>query len=443
LPVLIFGWSFLEGIGAALIMPAIVALVAGNFVPERRSFAYGIIAAAGAMAVAVGPLIGGFVTTYFTWRWVFAGEVVLVAIIVIASRRLKDTPVENPPKFDLVGAILTVTGLSLLVFGVLKSGDWGWVDPRPGAPILLGASYVIWLIIAGLVVLYCFWLWATRLESKGGEPLVRPSIFNNRQLDGGLVMFFFQFLIQNSAFFVVPLFLSVVLELTAMSTGLRLLPLSIALVIAAAAIPRLAPKASPRNVVRWGIISMAAGSLAFVAGVDPGAGPEITTVPMLMLGAGVGALASQLGAVTVSAVPDEQSAEVGGLQNTMTNLGASLGTALVGSVLITGLTLALTNEVLNDPTIPDAAKAQAQSKLSAGVPFISDSQLQAALDSAGATEEVKSMVMGHYAEARLTALRIAMSFVALFAIIGLFFTRFIPTEPPSSADGSPEPSGAS
>ena len=134
LPVLLFGWSFLEGVGAALILPAIVALVASNFATERRPAAYGLVAAAGAIAVAVGPLIGGFCTTYFSWRWVFAGEVVLVIVILLLTRRIADAPVAERPHLDVVGAVLSAAGLGLLVFGVLRSSEWGWIQPKPDGP---------------------------------------------------------------------------------------------------------------------------------------------------------------------------------------------------------------------------------------------------------------------------------------------------------------------
>src|SRR6187399_1296765 len=127
LPVLLFGWSFLEGVGAALIMPAIVALVAGNFPPARRPAAYGLVAAAGAIAVAVGPLIGGFCTTYFSWRWVFAGEVIVVVIILFLQRKFVDAPAGHRPQLDVVGAVLSAAGLGALVFGVLRSSVWGWI----------------------------------------------------------------------------------------------------------------------------------------------------------------------------------------------------------------------------------------------------------------------------------------------------------------------------
>src|SRR5215218_6846622 len=140
LPVLLIGWSFLEGVGAALILPAIVALVAGNFPTERRPAAYGLVAAAGAIAVAVGPLVGGFCTTYFSWRWVFAGEVVIVAFILLMPRKIEDAPVEKRPHLDVIGVVLSAAGLALFVFGVLKTGTWGWFLAKEGGPDWGGLS---------------------------------------------------------------------------------------------------------------------------------------------------------------------------------------------------------------------------------------------------------------------------------------------------------------
>src|SRR5215216_1557732 len=171
LPVLLFGWSFLEGVGAALILPAIVALVASNFGPERRPAAYGLVAAAGAVAVAVGPLVGGFCTTYFSWRWVFAGEVIVVIAILLLTRRIADAPVETRPRLDLVGAVVSALGLALFVFGVLRAGEWGWFQPKAGGPSWAGLSPTVCLILAGLFVIWIFFRWEARLEAKGGEPL--------------------------------------------------------------------------------------------------------------------------------------------------------------------------------------------------------------------------------------------------------------------------------
>jgi MFS family permease len=434
LPVLLFGWSFLEGVGAALILPAIVALVAGNFPIARRPAAYGLVAAAGAIAVAVGPLIGGFFTTYFSWRWVFAGEVLVVLAILVLTRRIADAPVEERPRLDIVGTLLSAAGLGMIVFGVLRSSEWGWIQPKADGPSWAGLSPTVWLIIGGLFVIWVFSRWEVRRVSRGEEPLVRPGMLRNRQLSGGLLMFFFQYLVQAGLFFVVPLFLSVCLGLSALGTGARLLPLSVTLLIAAIGIPRFFPDVSPRLVVRAGLLSLLAGTLVLLVGLDADAGPEVVLVPMLLIGLGIGALASQLGSVTVSAVPDEESPEVGGVQNTMTNLGASLGTALAGSVMIAAVASSFLANIQANPAIPSEAKTQAQVELAGGVPFVSDADLEAALEDAGAQSGSIDAAIDDYSDARIDGLKTALAVLAVLTIMALFFAQRIPKTQPRAAE---------
>jgi MFS family permease len=438
LAVLIVGWSVLEGIGAALILPAIVALVASNFGPAGRPRAYGLVMAAGAIAVAVGPLIGGIATTYFSWRYVFVGEVLIVAAILVLARRVQDAPVETRPRLDLTGAVLSAAGLGLAVFGVLRSSVWGWVLPKPGGPAVLGLSPTIVLIFAGLLVLWLFSAWEQHVEKRGAEPLVRLSMLGNRQLTGGLVMFFFQFLIQAGLFFTIPLYLSVALGLSAIDTGVKIIPLSVTLLIAAAGIPRFFPRISPRLVVRAGLLAMFGGIVWLFASIDVHAGAQIVTVPLLLAGFGIGALASQLGAVTVSAVPDEQSPEVGGLQNTATNLGASIGTALAGSLLIAALTASFLHGIQQNPAVPRTVSTQASTELAGGIPFLSDADLQTALTKAGASKQVTQAVLDENQRARLDGLRTALAALAVLALIVLFFSSRIPDEQPGSAQPPPE-----
>src|SRR4051794_35583796 len=322
LTVLMIGWSFLEGLGAVMIMPAIVALVASNFERSERPRAYGLIAAAAAIAAALGPVIGGAFTTYASWRWVFAGEVLLILAILLLARRMKDTPAEEGVKLDLVGTALSALGLGLIVLGILKSGTWGFVQPKANSPELFGLSPVIWMILAGGATLALFLAWESRRVERGDGVLIDPSMLRNLQLRNGVLSFMFMFLIQAGTFFAIPLFLSVALGLSAIETGVRLLPLSLTLLLFAVAVPRLWPTANPRRVVRVGFLLLFAGLVLLVALLDVSAGPEIITWPLLLAGSGLGAMASQLGSVTVSSVPDELSGEVGGLQNTGTQLGA-------------------------------------------------------------------------------------------------------------------------
>ena len=431
LTVLMFGWSFLEGVGAALILPAIVALVASNFGRDERPKAYGLVASAGAIAVAAGPLIGGLFTTYLSWRWVFVGEVLLVGVILVLTRRMADTPPEEGAHLDLVGTGLSALGLGLVVYGILRSGSWGFVQAKPDAPLWLGVSPVIWLILGGGLVLWGFVWWENRRLARGGSALLDPAMLRNRVLRGGLFAFFFQYLLQAGLFFVVPLFLSVALGLSAIATGVRLLPLSVTLLLAAVGIPRVLPNASPRRVAQFGFLALLAGIVVMVAALDAGAGPEIVTWPMLLAGLGVGALASQLGSVTVSSVPDEQSGEVGGVQNTVTNLGASIGTALAGAVLISALTASFLSGIQHNPSVPADIATKAQVELSSGVPFVSDADLKTALDKAGVAPETADAIVAENADARINGLRAALSVLAVLALIALFFTRRLPTRQPA------------
>jgi MFS family permease len=433
LAMLLIGWSLLEGIGAALIMPAVVALVASNFAQSERPRAYGLVASAGAIAVAAGPLIGGLFTTYASWRWVFAGEVLVVVIILALARRMGDTPADRSAQMDIVGTVLSALGLALVVFGVLRSGTWGWILPKPNAPELLSLSPVIWLILVGGCVLTGFLGWERRRLGHGQGVLIDPAMLDNKLLRGGLVSFFFQYLLQAGLFFAVPLFLSVALGLSAIATGVQLLPLSITLLLAAAGVPKLFPNASPRRVVRIGFLSLFASLVILIGLLDLGAGPEIITWPMLLAGLGVGALASQLGAVTVSAVPDEQSGEVGGLQNTVTNLGASIGTALAGAVLISALTGSFIAGIQDNPGIPEQVSANAQVELGNGIPFISDQDLRTALQDAGVPAATADAIVEENEQSRLTGLKASLSVLAIAALLAFVFATGIPTRQPGAA----------
>ena len=369
LGVLIFGWSLLEGIGAALILPAVVALVAANFPAEARPKAYGLVMAAGAVAVAVGPLIGGLFTTYWSWRYVFAAEVLIViAILILLRRGIADgeaRPAERPKlRLDVVGVVLSASGLAIAVFGACCArARGGGSRPRPGAPDRSGGCRRRsgCILGGGFVLLYLFGSSGRGGGNGSGRSLLvrrAQDLEDAPQLRGGARgSFFFQYYVQSGVFFVVPLFLSVSLGLSAIDTGVRLLPLSIKLLLAAIGIPRFFPDVSPRRVVRLGLARDARRRRENCC--SPASTRTrrrcIVTVPLLLLGKlGIGALASQLGSVTVSAVPDELSPEVGGLQNTATNLGTSLGTALAGSVLIAVLTTTFLTGIQNNPDVPSS-----------------------------------------------------------------------------------------
>ena len=223
------------------------------------------------------------------------------------------------------------------------------------------------------------------------------------------------------------------LGLSALATGVRLLPLSITLLAAAIGIPRLLPTVSPRLVVRCGLLALFAGTTVLLGALDKDAGSEIVFLPMLLIGLGIGALASQLGAVTVSAVPDEESPEVGGVQNTMTNLGASLGTAVAGSILIGTMTSAFLTNIEQNKAIPSQVKSQANVQLAGGAPFISDADLEDALSEADVSSRTSDAALDAYRDARIDGLKSALAILAVLSIVALFLAQRIPTRQPGAA----------
>jgi Major Facilitator Superfamily len=373
---------------------------------------------------------------------VFAGDVLIVLVILLLTRRMKDTPGEEGARLDLVDTALSALGLGAIVLGILKAGTWGFVRPKPDAPEWFGLSPVIWLVLAGALVLVPFVGWENRRVERGEGALIDPGMLRNLQLRSGVMSFLLMlmFLIQAGIFFTVPLFLSVALGISAVETGVRLLPLSLSLLLLAVGVPKVRPAASPRRVVRLGFLMLFAGLVLLVGLLDVGVGPEIVTWPLLLAGSGLGMMASQLGAVTVSSVPDENSGEVGGLQNTGTQLGASIGTALAGAVLISAMTASFFTGIESNPNVPDSIVSQAQTQLAGGVPFMSQADAKAALQRRTCPATADEIIKQNE-KSQIDGLRAAEAILALCALAALPFTRGIPIVQPG-AQAKPRPSPA-
>jgi len=234
----------------------------------------------------------------------------------------------------------------------------------------------------------------------------------------------------------------VALGLSAVATGVRLLPLSITLLASAVGVPRLFPRASPRRIVRVGFGLLFLGIVTLLAALDSGAGADIVTGPLLLAGLGTGTLASQLGSVTVSAVPDSQSGEVGGVQNTVTNLGASIGTALSGAILIAVLTTTFLGSVASNPAVPKELSSKAQVELSAGIPFVSDADLSMVLQQADVPPATAHAVVDENAQSRINGLRAALAVLALVALLAMVLTRRLPTVQPGDEETEPDRHGS-
>jgi EmrB/QacA subfamily drug resistance transporter len=434
LPTLLFGWSMIEGLGAIMVIPAIAALIAANYEGKERALAYGIIGGVAAAAIAVGPVIGGFVTSTWTWRLVFGGEVVAVVLILLLRGRLKPSPkAERQPRLDIVGAALSAIGLALVVFGILGSSSWGWIQPKGALTIggteitPLGFSVVPFLILGGLIFLGLFAEWEERRERRGEDALVDLSMLRITQLRAGLTSLGMQQLILLGTFFVLPVYLQTVLGLDAFETGIRLLPMSATMLLAALSGQRIAARRSPRRVVQGGLVALAIGAFGLVGTVDVTLDSFAFAIALGVFGIGVGLLASQLGNVIMSSVRSDQTNEAGGLQGTAQNLGASLGTALIGAILLGSLSTGFVDLVTTNPAIsPEVQTTLTEVAQTEGLDILPLDQVEQALLEAGVASDVATTIVAEYSAAEIDALKTSLLSVAIFAVLGLWFTRRLP-----------------
>lgn len=433
---LLFGWSLLEGLGAAILVPSLAALIAANYEGKRRATAYGIIGAVAAAGAAAGPLIGGAVTTALSWRLVFAGEVGIAIAVLFASGMIEDAGrEEDAGPLDWVGGALSVSGLMLIVLGVQASSSWGWLAPRNppqigGTEITpLGLSPAPFVILGGFAILLGFARWVERRERRGEEPLMRLALLRIRQLRGGAVMFFAQQTILLGTFFAVPLYLQVVLGKDAFETGLKLLPLSVVMLLTAMAAPSLAGRYSPRAIVRAGLLGLLVASLGLLGSIDYSLNSVAFGVSLAVMGFGGGLMVSQIGNVIMSSVGQSESGEAGGIQGTFQYLGGAFGTALVGAVLLTGLTGAFQKSVEDNPRIDPPTRERLAAATEEGVEFVPTATVEAKLEQAGASPQEVQEIAAGYDDSQILALRVALLAVAAFVVVSFWFTRALPGRP--------------
>ena len=443
LSVLLIGWSLVEGLGATLVIPAIMALTAATYTGRDRAGAFGILGGIAGAGAAAGPLIGGWVTTAFTWRYVFAGETVTVVILLLVGLRFLKSPAPKGGRVAPLEVLLTALSMACIVLGILKASEWGFLMPT-NPPVIggreispLGLSPTPFIVGIG-VALFAFYLkFAARKEEAGTGPLLRPSLLKLPRLRGGLSVVFLIQLILGGAFFTLPVFLQVTLEKDALETGIQLIPLSIAMIIASLSGPRIALNHSPKFVVRLGF-GIAAVGLAVITGfvsddfLKPG-----FVLGMAVTGAGVGLVMSQVGNLVMSSVDENATGEAGGLQGTAQNLGVSLGTALIGAILLSGLTTGFADRVAQSQTITPEVKQLVASTTEAGIQVVSEAQVVEAAQKAGLPPAQVEAVSNEYMDAQVEALRKSIAIIAIIALAALFATRRLPVEPPGEAALAP------
>ncbi|MGY1660897.1 MFS transporter [Geodermatophilus sp. SYSU D00705] len=325
LGMLTVGYSLLEGVGSALLIPPIYILITVVFDDlKTRAKWFGVVSGAAGLGAAAGPLIGGLITSYVSWRASFLLQVVVVAAIALMARRIDDPPLPaERPRFDLLGAVLSAAGLFFLVFGVLQTNSHGWGSAR------------VWLYMAlGGVVLAAYFLYARARERGGRTPLVSVRLFGNRTSNLGLVTQTVQWLVMQGSFFVISVFLQQARGYSAIQTGLMLVPATVGILLSSAMAQRMASRHPQRLLIRSGF-TLTVGGLALLLALARVDSAVWTYWPgLFLMGFGVGAMLTASVNVVQSAWPEEVQGDISGVSRSVSNLGSSLGVAIAGSVLV-------------------------------------------------------------------------------------------------------------
>ena len=323
LPTLLIGESIVEGIGAALMMPATASLLVAKYRGHDRSIAFGIWGAIAAAASAVGPILGGFLTTHYSWRWGFRINIVVAAILVTGAMIIEENQPRHAKKIDFVGVLLSAIGLLLIVFGIIESPTKGWSN------VIVPSS-----IAAGVVVLILFAFWEARVERSGGTPIVSIALFRNTNFVAGASVIGTLMLAQNGVIFSLPVFLQSVLMLDAFHTGLSFLPMSIALLVVSPAAGFLTKRVPHKRLVQTGLIVSVIALFVLWASLSADMNPAMLIPGLALYGVGMGMVLSQINNLTLSSVSVRDAGEASGVANTFRQVGSSLGAAIIGAILL-------------------------------------------------------------------------------------------------------------
>jgi EmrB/QacA subfamily drug resistance transporter len=431
--VMITGEAIIEGIGAALMMPATSSLIMSNYKGRDRQLAFGVWGGIAAGAAALGPVIGGWLTTNYSWRWAFRINVFVAIVLVVGALLIKESyDTKEKPEIDFGGILFSTLGLLLLVFGFIESSTYGWFYAK--APFVVGpfvvsllgnVSIVIFSIVWGLFFLLLFILWEIRRERKGHTPLVSMALFSNSQFTVGATTMAIVSLGQAGLSFALPVFFQAVKNLDAFHTGLAMLPMSLALLIAAPASAYFAKHFAPKRIIQVGLGIEAVAFFIMTLGVTVTSSVWAIAPGLALYGVGIGFLISQVSNITLSAVSVEQAGEASGVNGTLRTVGATLGSAILGAILLSTLSTNLVKGVEASSVIPDQLKpslSQAVSQQTSNIEFGSGSATTNNSVSPVITQEIKTISE----EATVESSHITMYYGIVFVLIALLLSTKLP-----------------
>lgn len=432
LPVMIVGWSVLEGIGAALMIPTVQVLLRKQYSGADLAYSYGIISAVAAVGAALGPIVGGFFTTYISWRWAFRAELIVAIVVLLMARALQpDEKTATRPKFDYLGGLLSIVGWSSIVLGILLAQQYGFFLAKE--PFVIGSleiapfglSITPVMVGFGFLVILLLFRWEQRLQEENKDGLFKPSIIKSPYLKPSIAVRFVQMAITAGFLYIFPLFLQLTFEYNAMQTGLALMPFSLSLLVMAVIGARLSSRSYANRIIIVGFFLAIVGLVSIGISIQPQITPQ-DLVFGTVFGLGLGLIASQLLNLILSLVSPNQTAEAAGLNSTFEQLGNALGVALIGTVMLSVLTISLQGGITDSTIIPDEAKAPLIDGVEKSVQLMSDTQLENALAAAGAHDDILIELLDIYNLARTGAFKAAAGLLTFLAMAAFILSLWLP-----------------
>ena len=419
-PIIVF-WAVIGGLGASLYLPAMQSLIHGNFEGKMQAQAYALIGASAAIAAAIGPLLGGFLTTYLSWRVGFMLEAAIIACVLLGSRRLlRDVPYTGDRGVDRVGSALSVLGMGGLVLGILA-----WQE---------GGEYVGALLAVGLAGMGVLAYWLMRRRREGKPVLLDPTLFKSKLFSYGISQGVLQQIALGGMLIALPIFLQLVLEYDAMEAGLSLAPLSLTMFAVALIAGRRAGKRRPSVLILTGFALFLVSMVVLIPIVpDADSGWDLA-LPLVLAGAALGLLVSQLNSYTLAPIEEERVGQAAGVNSAASSFGLSLGLAFAGAIMLAALSIAFTQRSEDSDVLTPAQQERVADVLEDDAQVMSNARLEELL--AGQPEDVREEIIDINTEARPLALQMALGVPLLAALIGLlsaFRMLRLPDPKPSAA----------
>jgi MFS family permease len=397
-------WAVVGGLGASLLLPAMQSLIHGNFEGAAQKKAYALVGAAAAIAAAVGPLLGGFITTYLSWRIAFLLEDVIILIVLVNIKLVRDVPYTGPRSVDVGGAVLSVLGMGGIVLGILV---WQEGGEAVGALLAIGVA-----AMAGLAY------WLVRRKRAGKATLIDPDLFSSKVFRLGISQQMLQQIALGGTMIVLPIYLQMVFEYNAMQAGLSLAPLSLTMFAVALLVEKKAGERRPSSIIRLGFALLSTGLLVLIPIVPRADSGWYLVIPLMIAGAGLGLLVSQLNNYTLAPISEERVSEAAGVNSAAGSFGLSFGLAFAGAIMLATLSFTFTNMAEASTVLAPAEQQQVADALEHDAEVMTNTQLRKQL--AGQPVQTQEEIIRINTDARHRALQVALLIPILAGLIGLF-----------------------